>query len=269
VDGFVPKASLESPEAMTARTTQALEHWLARLEAGETVSITRRLLDIPLDATEVARRQVHYGDFSAMNLRWNQTGSAKTHDRLAEDPTEWETYHRLYRAARAHWPVVPAVLIAERLRKRAPGQTVADLGCGEMLLDTTLNGYHTVLGFDHVALDERVTACDIAALPQEDESVDAAVLSLALMGANCANYIKEAQRILRIDGQLWIAETANRVEDVEAFCTSVERFGFDAIGHAERTDRFVIMRFQKAEREPVPGASLAWHDVGPGEAGSR
>ena len=40
--------------------------------------------------------------------------------------------------------------------------------------------------FDLVSVNAKVTACDIAAVPLPDASVDAVVLSLALMGLCCA-----------------------------------------------------------------------------------
>ena len=259
VDGVIPKGVIESESALVVRSMKALEEWLARIEAGDTATISRPFLDIPLDPGELQARTARYGDFSVMNGRWNHTGSANLHARLLKDPTEWEQYHRLYRERRKEWSVVPAITIAERLAKRAPGLRVADLGCGEMILADALNGRHEVLGFDHVALDTRVTACDISELPLGDESVDVVVLSLALMGANCTDYLREAQRILRIDGQLWVAEAASRIDDVDAFTASLERLGFDLVGHPERSAQFLFVRCQRAERPPVSGAEIAWH----------
>jgi hypothetical protein len=263
VDGVIPKGVIESESSLVARSMRALEEWLARVETGDTVTISRQLLDIALDPGELRARTARYGDFSVMNGRWNHTRSTNLHERLANDPTEWEQYHRLYRERRKEWSVVPAITIAERLARRAPGLRVADLGCGEMILADALNGRHVVLGFDHVALDDRVTACDISALPLEDESVDVAVLSLALMGANCADYLREAHRTLRFEGQLWLAEAVSRIDDEDAFAASLERLGFDLVGHPERSAQFIFVRCQRADRQPVPGAELAWRADSP------
>ena len=61
---------------------------------------------------------------------------------------------------------------------------VGDFGCGECRLADALADEYDVIGLDHVAVDERVIACDLAHIPLEDESLGAAVFSLSLMGRN-------------------------------------------------------------------------------------
>jgi len=56
---------------------------------------------------------------------------------------------------------------------------VADLGCGENLLSKEIS--NKVLAFDHVAIDENVTSCDVSNLPLVEAAVDVTVLSLALL----------------------------------------------------------------------------------------
>jgi hypothetical protein len=41
------------------------------------------------------------------------------------------------------------------------GRVVGDFGCGEALIATEVGHKHTMHSFDHVAIDERVIACDI------------------------------------------------------------------------------------------------------------
>jgi len=84
-------------------------------------------------------------------------------------------------------------------------------GKAEMLFADAVGDRHQVLGFDHFAIDARVTGCDITAVPLEDDSVDIAVLSLALMGVNRDGYLAQTCRILPVDGQLWLAETTNHL----------------------------------------------------------
>ena len=85
-------------------------------------------------------------------------------------------YHARYREARRAWQVVP---VEELIRYYADGQgeqglVIADFGAGEAQLATALGDRHTVHSFDHVAIDDRVTACDMAHTPLPDASVDAA-----------------------------------------------------------------------------------------------
>jgi len=261
VDGVAPAGQIIDPDGQARH----LLGWLHRVETDGVATIVRTPLDATLETLvaggvggdEVQRRR-HIGDFSQANRRWNQTGSGKTHARLTANPTEWRDYHALYTEARRNWATIPAHVFADWLDHRLDRpRRVADLGCGEMLLadrliDSGNPGGHIVLGFDHVAVDERVAACDIAHLPLPDASVEVAVLSLALMGANHGDYITEAHRVLGIDGQLWIAETASRVgQDTDRLRNSMRDYGFD-LAHIEVvTDTFTMIRATRADRAPI------------------
>ena len=261
VDGVAPAGQIIDPDGQARH----LLGWLRRVETDGVETLVRTPLDATLETLvaggvggdEVQRRR-RIGDFSQANRRWNQTGSGKTHARLTANPTEWRDYHALYTEARRNWATIPAHVFADWLDHRLDRpRRVADLGCGEMLLadrliDSGNPGGHTVLGFDHVAVDDRVSACDIAHLPLPDASVEVAVLSLALMGANHGDYITEAHRVLGIDGQLWIAETASRVgQDTDRLRNSMRDHGFD-LAHIEvHTDTFTMIRATRADRAPV------------------
>ena len=261
VDGNAPRGQIIDPDGQARH----LLGWLHRVETDGVATLVRTPLDATLETLvaggvtgdEVQRRR-RIGDFSQANRRWNQTGSGKTHARLTANPTEWRDYHALYTEARRNWATIPAHVFADWLDHRLDRpRRVADLGCGEMLLadrliDSGNPGGHIVLGFDHVAVDERVAACDIAHLPLPDASVEVAVLSLALMGANHGDYITEAHRVLGIDGQLWIAETASRVgQDTDRLRNSMRDYGFD-LAHIEVvTDTFTMIRATRADRAPV------------------
>lgn len=70
-------------------------------------------------------------------------------------------YHTLYRQLRETWPVVP---LKEEIRwlSERDGYVVGDFGCGEAFIAAEAGGKHTIHSFDHVAIDKRVIACDIA-----------------------------------------------------------------------------------------------------------
>lgn len=63
-----------------------------------------------------------------------------------------------------------------------------------------------VHSFDLVASAPGVIACNMAAVPLPDASVDVAVFSLALMGTDYGQFLLEATRVLKYRGWLWIAE---------------------------------------------------------------
>jgi ubiquinone/menaquinone biosynthesis C-methylase UbiE len=60
--------------------------------------------------------------------------------------------------------------------------------------------------FDLVSAAPHVVACNMAHVPLEAGSVDVAVFSLALMGTDYGAFLREAARVLRHRGWLWIAE---------------------------------------------------------------
>jgi superfamily II DNA or RNA helicase len=211
VDGNVPEALAIRPVTLLGKSREALEEWIARVSEEEgDGSRERPRLRVPLPPPLRERARVAYGDFSAINNRWTNSASATVHERLKDDPSEWYLYHTLYREARAGWEEVPAEHVASQLRGR-PGLIVGDFGCGECLLRDALEGESVeVRGFDHVAADETVTACDVAHTPQKDGVLDAAVFSLSLMGRNWPEYLAEAHRTLKPYGLLCVAEPARR-----------------------------------------------------------
>jgi hypothetical protein len=235
--------------------------WLARLESGKLNEISRPVMKIPLsgEPAEVERRVVRYGDFSKLNNRWYASSSDKTHDRLAANPEEWAHYHTMYQQLRESWPVVPFKEEIRWLSERE-GLVVGDFGCGEALIASAVTSRHTVHSFDHVAIDERVIACDIAHVPLEDETLDVAIFCLSLMGSNFTDYIREAHRCLRLDGMLHIWEPTSYFDDPKKFCNQLARLGFDvmepsaeggftriyAVKNAKRVDIKLVLPFRGA-----------------------
>ena len=118
---------------------------------------------------------------------------------MLQDPKEWEEYHRQYREARKSWNVIPYEEIINRIKQLSPRLQIGDFGCGEAKVMEAI-GSQRVYSFDHVAINDRVTACDIKKIPLADEALDVAIFSLSLMGKNWHEYIKEAKRCLVTNG---------------------------------------------------------------------
>jgi hypothetical protein len=244
VDGSVPEGNLRSP----AQAQSDILAWLQRLESGEELTIQRRPIVVPLSdvGAEAEKRLARYGDFSAMNSRWNNTDSSKTSNRLRTTPEEWEQYHTLYRKARANWAVVPFQEFIRWCRSRE-GYVIADFGCGEALVAKAVSDRHTVHSFDHVAIDEGVIEGDMSKTNLEPESVDVALFSLSLMGSNFTDYLREAYRVLKIDGHLHIWEAVSRFDDVKRFAKSLEQLGFQVF-EPRIKEAFVLIEGRKTER---------------------
>ncbi len=98
--------------------------------------------------------------------------------------------------------------------------TIADLGCGDATLAGALTPFCKqyslrIQSFDlakgdgpHVHL---ITVADVyGKLPLVDGSVDVAIFCLALMGTNWVDGVKEAVRIVRSGGEVWISEIKSR-----------------------------------------------------------
>jgi superfamily II DNA or RNA helicase len=253
VDGVVPEGHLRTP----AQAYQDVLAWLERLETGEVQAVTRPRIVVPLpdtDPADLRRRQRRYGDFSGMNRRWNQGRSEATHARLQANPEEWAQYHTLYREARRDWAVVPYEEMIRWCRQRS-GYVIGDFGCGEAKLAEAVSDRHTVYSFDHVAANEDVMACDMAHVPLDDASLDVAVFSLSLMGANLTDYIREAYRTLKLDGQLHVIEATSRFASRDQFVKTLEALGF-AVVTVEDKWKFTHIRALKTERQPCENVEI-------------
>jgi superfamily II DNA or RNA helicase len=185
----------------------------------------------------------YLGEFSQMNKKWNTSNSKTTHDRLKEDKSEWFNYHKLYSEARKNWTEIPYKVIANIIKAR-PEWIVGDFGCGENLLSKEIP--NKVLSFDHVAIDETVTVCDLTNIPIENAILDVVVFSLSLMGTNYKEYFKEAHRTLKPMGMVIIAEPSNRWEDRDDELKSmlIEE-GFNISGDVKHSDKFVYVSAMK------------------------
>jgi hypothetical protein len=197
VDGVVPEAKLATPELMLEEARRALAAWIERLTSGQSREVLRPILKVPLPPETVKDGIRQFGDFSTMNARINSSRSQTTHLRFQKNPGEWFLYHTLYREARSTWSEVPFKVFAEWLKRR-PDWVVGDFGCGEA--DLARSVPNKTYSFDHVAVNESVIACDMAATGLADETVDVAVFSLSLMGLNYRDYLHEAYRIVRHGG---------------------------------------------------------------------
>jgi hypothetical protein len=138
---------------------------------------------------------------------------------------------------------------------------VGDFGCGEAFIAKAVADLHNVHSFDHVALDDRVVACDIAHVPLEDGVLDVAIFCLSLMGSNFTDYVREAHRCLRLDGWLHIWEPSTHFADVTKFCSRLGRLGFDVM--APQTEgAFVRINAARSAKKPDPALVLPFRGRG-------
>ncbi|XP_005380224.1 PREDICTED: ribosomal RNA-processing protein 8 [Chinchilla lanigera] len=173
-----------------------------------------------------------------------------------EDPEAFLLYHRGFQSQVKKWPLQPVDRIIRDLRQRPASLVVADFGCGDCRLASSIR--NPVHCFDLASLDPRVTVCDMAQVPLEDESVDVAVFCLSLMGTNIRDFLEEANRVLKPGGLLKIAEVGSRFEDVRTFLGAVTKLGFKVISKDLTNSHFFLFDFEKTGPPRVgPKAQLA------------
>ena len=240
VDGEIPDTQSQlTPQ----QATKYWMNWLDRLNEHGVSSIERYEIKVPLkdsSPAEAKKRQKKYGDYAAMTTRWGKASSTDTHERLSQNPEEWCYYHTRMREAEPDWQFIPRSSCVEHLKTNLPpGSNVGDFGAGEAGLAKLLAGLHNVYSFDHIAINDSVTQCDMANTGLEPSVLDAAVFSLSLLGSNIKDYIQEAYRTLKPGGQLIIWHKKAGA-DLEKFVTNLAQLGFAVVQKETRSDFFFV-----------------------------
>tara|TARA_B110000977_G_scaffold201073_1_gene293988 strand:+ start:52 stop:4359 length:4308 start_codon:yes stop_codon:yes gene_type:complete len=239
VDGVIPSKHIPSEEKLCSDSLQALRKWQERVNEGQITTVAREDLVLPLrpEIAEHLRRKL--GSFSELNKTWSTSRSINTFTRLKNDNSEWYFYHDEYTKKRKEWDEIPYEEIAKKIKVK-PEWIIADMGCGENLLSKEIQ--NKVYAFDYVAKEgEDVIECDMSNVPLDNESVEAVVFSLSLMGSNHIDYLKEAFRILKPLGFLFICEPKKKVESrLEKFKNEIEEIGFKII-NPKSTSQFMYI----------------------------
>ncbi|KAM6173374.1 ribosomal RNA-processing protein 8 [Erethizon dorsatum] len=181
--------------------------------------------------------------FRYLNEQLYSGPSSAAQHLFQEDPEAFLLYHRGFQSQVKKWPLQPVDRIARDLRQRPASLVVADFGCGDCRLASSIR--NPVHCFDLASLDPRVTVCDMAQVPLEDESVDVAVFCLSLMGTNIRDFLEEANRVLKPGGLLKVAEVSSRFEDVRTFLGAVTKLGFKVISKDLTNSHFFLFDFEK------------------------
>ncbi|EKX52220.1 hypothetical protein GUITHDRAFT_84776 [Guillardia theta CCMP2712] len=184
--------------------------------------------------------------FRMLNEELYSTSSQHAVSMMKTDPSLFDSYHEGFREQTKKWPVNPVNVIIKYLKKY-PKWKVADLGCGDAQIAKTLpNKVHS---FDLISKDPCVVACDIAHVPLKDSSVNAVVLSLALMGTNYVDFLKEAHRIVVKGGKVLVAEVRSRLEHVlDEFVEMLKEMGF-VLDNMDKSNKMFVM-FYLTKNQP-------------------
>ena len=201
------------------------------------------------------RQKLISARFRHLNQALYTGASAHAMSMFIASPNLFQDYHLGFRQQVAQWPQNPVDGFVERIKRRGKisskkeGKkrkeqkekqsssasaaverselnlsplprtkdtcTIADLGCGEAKLSSTLQKHCPKLKLDIISYDLSISnplvqLADVAKLPRAEATVDVAIFCLALMGTNWPKFIEEAYRVLRWRGELWIAEIKSR-----------------------------------------------------------
>ena len=106
-----------------------------------------------------------------------------------------------------------------------------------------------------MTINDDVVVCDMAHVPLDDDTLDVAIFSLSLMGANFTDYLREAHRKLKLDGHLHVVEATSRFADREKFVEDLKGLGFAVVSVEDRWE-FTHIRALKMEARPREGGEL-------------
>lgn len=241
-------------DKLTQKQTKALASRIQRNKQVKQVKNISKKLEKPRDQqTSIRSDKASFKSsieqkLSSSKFRWlneqmytqHSSGALKM---FTESPKLFSVYHQGFTLQTQKWPVNPLDRIISHLNTLPADLLVVDLGCGEARL--ALEVEQKVLSFDLLAVNSRVTACDMRDLPVETATAHVAVFCLALMGTNILEFLTEARRVLRHRGELMIAEISSRFEDIDKFISSVEDLNFKLESRDDLTDMFTLIRFRR------------------------
>jgi ribosomal RNA-processing protein 8 len=166
--------------------------------------------------TSEKRRERTKSEISELHREYKTLKSENLHNKFQENPDLWTTYHEISEENEKSFPEeeIPRNRVIQQLDKTKTKRTkrIVDLGCGKGQIsqyykdDKRFQFYN----YDHISADDSITSCDISNIPLEEDSVEMCILSLAMWGSNCREYIQEANRILETGGRLYIIEPTKR-----------------------------------------------------------
>ena len=162
------------------------------------------------------RQQRALSELSRLHKEYKTKNSQNLNTYFKENPEKWEEYHKVSKQNEESFPKeeIPRNKMIKYLED-LPGKKkkiIADMGCGfaeinQHFKDKSRFEFHN---FDHYSDNDMVVSRDIKNTGLDDYSVDIAILSLAMWGSNCKEYLEEAYRILDTGGTLLIAEAYKR-----------------------------------------------------------
>uniref|UniRef100_A0A1A9W3L0 Ribosomal RNA-processing protein 8 n=1 Tax=Glossina brevipalpis TaxID=37001 RepID=A0A1A9W3L0_9MUSC len=167
------------------------------------------------------------GRFRFINEQLYTMSSRKAAKLFEADPDAFYAYHEGYRHQIARWPLNPLKRITKMIKRLPKSLEIGDFGCGEGQLAEAVP--NKVYSLDLVSCRNDIITCDMAQTPLKTHSLDVAVYCLSLMGTNLNECFLEANRVLKVNGFLYIAEIQSRFDNVTQFVRHLLAYGFQLI----------------------------------------
>ena len=238
MDGVVPSTMIPSPGTLMSRSIEALRSMKNQpmLFTGRP-AITTDLYPGIKDEEEITRRT--NSELQEFHRRAKTTKSTTLHRELAENPERWRRYHDLRISSMQSWDEDPSDFITTKITD--PSDVVVDFGCGVNPLPRRIT--NKVIPLDHIAVDDSVTACNMRETPLEDAIADVAVFCLSISWGtddDRIQYFKEAHRILKRKGFLYLAEPSDKYDDRDRteLLKTLESCGFVKVGDIDDRGKF-------------------------------
>ena len=187
--------------------------------------------------------------FRILNEKLYKSSSDEALSYFQSNSEDFITYHKGFSLQAKKWPTNPNDLILKTLLlPKYKSMSIADIGCGEAKLAQHLIplGYN-IKSFDLVSLNDYITVADMKNLPIENGKIDLAIYCLSLMNKNFIPFIAEANRILKKEGKLLVAEISSRIVEISKFLNVFEKYGFKLIKQRSLHDYFEMFTFKKVK----------------------
>jgi ribosomal RNA-processing protein 8 len=133
------------------------------------------------------------------------------------------------------------------------------MGCGDARLEKSV--LQKVYSIDLVSGVEGVIKADMSKVPIDTNSINVVTYCLSLMGTNLKDFFIEANRILKMNGLVKIAEVSSRFEKVNLFVDFVQKCGFELVNKDVNDKLFFFFTFKKTHdvnsfNKKIPDFSL-------------
>jgi ribosomal RNA-processing protein 8 len=168
------------------------------------------------EESQEQKRERVKSEISVLHQRYKTMNSKNLHQEFNNSPDIWHKYHQIAEENEKSFPDddIPRNRVIQELNKIKTKRTkqVVDMGCGKAQIAQYFqtDNRFKFINYDHISSNDTIISCDISNTPLEDDSVEICILSLAMWGSNCREYIQEANRVLESGGKLYIIEPTKR-----------------------------------------------------------